>query len=62
MIKQEEINGIIDEILEEDESDIKDINNSIYTAATIMKQTMNEPSKRNTNRRNDNFWEIRMQS
>ena len=35
---KEEINGIIDEILEEEESDIKDINNSIYTAATIMKQ------------------------
>ena len=56
------MNGIIDEILEEDESDIKDTNNSIYTAATIMTQKMNEPSKRKKNRRNENFWEIRMQS
>jgi len=33
------------ELLEEDESDIADINNLIYDAATIMTQTMNRPSK-----------------
>ena len=48
----EEINGIIEEILEEDESYIKDINNLIYTAVTTMTQTMNQPSKRNKISRN----------
>ena len=41
---KEEIKGIIEEILEEDESDIKNINNLIYTAATIVTQTMNQSS------------------
>jgi hypothetical protein len=58
---QEEINGVIEELLEEDEMDITDINNLIYSAATIMTQTLNEPSKRNKNRRNVKFWKIRMQ-
>ena len=63
MIKlKEEINGIFEEILKEYESGIKDINKLIYTGATIMTQKMNEPRKRNTNRRNENIWEIRMQS
>jgi len=44
---QEEINGVIDEFLEEEEEmDITDINNLIYTAATIITQTLNEPSKK----------------
>jgi hypothetical protein len=41
---QEEIHGVIEELLEEDEMDITDINNLIYAAATIMTQTLNEPS------------------
>ena len=62
MIKlQEEINGVTEELLEEDEMNITDINNAIYTAATIITQTLNEPSKRNKNRRNVKFWKIRMQ-
>jgi hypothetical protein len=48
---REEINGVIEELLEEDEMDITDINNLIYAAAIIMTQTLNEPSKRNKNRR-----------
>jgi len=48
---QEEINGIIEELLEEDEMDITDLNNLIYAAATIVTQTLNEPSKRNQNRK-----------
>jgi len=52
---KEEINGIIEEILEEEESDIKDINNLMYTAGTTMTQALNELSKRNKNRRNENF-------
>ena len=46
---KEEINGINEEILEEDESDVKNINNLIQTATTIMKQKINQPSKRNKN-------------
>jgi Skp family chaperone for outer membrane proteins len=41
---QEEINGVIEELLEEDEMDITNINNLIDAAATIMTQTLNEPS------------------
>ena len=51
----------MEELLEEDEMDITDINNLIYTAATIITQNLNEPSKRIKNRRNVNFWKIRMQ-
>jgi len=43
---QEEINGVIEELLEEDEMDITVINNLIYAAATIMTQTLNLPSKK----------------
>jgi len=35
---QEEVTGVIEELLEEDEMNITDINNLIYTAATIMTQ------------------------
>ena len=52
---QEEINGVIEELLEEDEMKITDINNLIYAAAAIMTQTLNEPSKRSKNRRNIKF-------
>jgi hypothetical protein len=58
---QEEINGVIEELLEEDEMDITDIDNLIYAAATIMTQTLNKPSKRSKNRRNVKFWIIGMQ-
>jgi hypothetical protein len=44
---QEEINGVIDELLEEEEMDITDIKNLIYAAATIITQTTNEPRKKN---------------
>jgi len=37
------------------------LNNMIYAAATIMTQTLNEPSKRRKNRRDVKFWKIRMQ-
>jgi len=56
---QEEINGVIEELSEEDEMNITDINNLIYTAATIMTQTLSEPSKRSKNRRDVKFWKIR---
>jgi hypothetical protein len=58
---QEEINGVIEELLEEDVMDITDINNLIYAAATLITQNLNEPNKRNKYRRNAKFWKIRMQ-
>ena len=58
---QEEINGVIEELSEEEEMDVTDINNLIYAAATIITQTLNEPGKRSNNRRNVKFWKIRMQ-
>jgi hypothetical protein len=36
----------IEDLLEEEQMDITDINNLIYAAATIMTQTLNEPSKK----------------
>jgi len=38
---QKEINGVIEELLEEDEMNITNINNLIYATATIMTQTLN---------------------
>jgi len=55
---QEKMNGVIEELLEGDEMNITDINNLIYAAATIMTQTMNEPRKKNKNRRDVKFWNI----
>jgi hypothetical protein len=43
---QEEINGVIDELLEEEKMDITDLNNLIYAAATIITQKLNETSKK----------------
>jgi len=58
---KEEINGVMEELIAEDEMDITDINNLIQAAATIITQTLNEPGKKIKNRRNVKFWKIRMQ-
>ena len=42
---QEKMNEVIEELLEEYEMNTTDINNPIYAAATIMTETLNEPSK-----------------
>ena len=55
---QEEINGVIEELLEEGEMNTTGINNLIYVATTIMTQTLNEPIKRSKNRRDVKFWKI----
>ena len=39
---REEINGVFEEHLEEDEMNITDMNNLIYAAARMMAQTLNE--------------------
>ena len=46
---KEDINEVTEELLEKYESDIRDINNLIHAAATIMIQKMNQPSKRSKN-------------
>ena len=58
---QEEINGVIEELLVENEMNVTDINNMIYAAAPIMTQILNEPDKRSKNRRDVKFWKIRKQ-
>ena len=58
---QEEINGVTEELLEEDKVDITDINNLMYVADTFVTQTMKEPSKKSKIGRNVKFWKIRMQ-
>jgi hypothetical protein len=37
---QEEIKGVMEELLEEDEMDVTDVKNLIYTAATIVTKTL----------------------
>jgi hypothetical protein len=56
-----QVNGKSEGPLGEDKLDITDINNLMYAAATIVTQTMNQPSKRSKHRRNKHFWKIRMQ-
>ena len=48
---KDEIKGITEELLEENESDITDTNNLTYATATVITETMNEPSKRGTEER-----------
>jgi len=42
---KDEINGIISERLEENESDITDINKLVHVTATIITGKINQPSK-----------------
>jgi hypothetical protein len=52
---QDEINGVTEELLEEEEIGITDTNNLIYATATVITQKLNEPSKRSINRRKVKF-------
>ena len=58
---QEEINGVIEELLEEVEMNVTDINKLVCAVAIIMTQTLTETSKISKNRREVMFWNIRMQ-
>ena len=58
---KEEINGVFEELLKEDEMNITDIKNMIFAAATIMTQILNKPNKRIKNRRIVKIWKNRMQ-
>jgi hypothetical protein len=41
-----EVNGITEELLKEDETDITDINHLIYAAATVITERINKPDKK----------------
>jgi hypothetical protein len=56
-----EINGIIEELLKEDETDITDMNHLIYAAATVITERITKPGKKVKNRRNKDSWKIRIQ-
>jgi hypothetical protein len=58
--RKEDIIGITEKLLEENESNITDINKLIFAASTTVTLTMNQHSKRSNNRRDENFWKIRM--
>jgi hypothetical protein len=58
---KKEINGIIDELLKEDETDITDINHLIYAAATVITKRITKPGKKVRDRRNKVSWKIRVQ-
>jgi hypothetical protein len=59
---KKEINGIIEEVLKEDETDITDINLLIYAAATVItKPRITKPCKKVKSRRNKDAWKIRIQ-
>jgi len=57
----EEINGITEELLKENETDIADINRFIYVAATVVTETITKPDKTVKNIRNKDSWKTRIQ-
>jgi hypothetical protein len=52
--------GIIEELLKEYETDITDLNHSIYAAATVITEEVTKPGKTVKSRRNKNSWKIRI--
>jgi hypothetical protein len=42
---KKELNGIIEELLKENENDVTDINHLIYTAATVITDKVAKPGK-----------------
>jgi hypothetical protein len=55
------MNGIIEELLKENEIEITDINHLIYAAATVITEKVTKPGKTVKSRRNKNSWKIRIQ-
>jgi hypothetical protein len=54
------MNGIIEELLKENEIEITDINHLIYAAATVITEEVTKPGKTVKSRRNKNSWKIRI--
>jgi hypothetical protein len=55
------MNGILAEILEQNEINITDINHLIYAAATVITERITKPGKMVKSRRNKDSWQIRIQ-
>jgi hypothetical protein len=58
---KKEINGIIEEILKENETDITDLNRLIYAAETVITEKVMKPGKTVKSRQNKSSWKIRIQ-
>jgi hypothetical protein len=58
---KKEINGIIEEHLKEDETDITDTDHLIYAAETVITKRITKPGQKVKNRRNEDSWKIRIQ-
>jgi hypothetical protein len=59
---KKETNGIIEELVKENETDITDLNHLIYAAATVITEKVTKPGKTAKSRRNKNSWKIRIQT
>jgi hypothetical protein len=59
---KEEVNDIIKELLEENVTDITEVNHLIYAARTVITETVTQPSKTMKNKRCKYFWKIRIQN
>jgi hypothetical protein len=57
---KKEMNGIIEELMKENETDITDLNHLIYAAATVIMEKVTKPGKTVKSRRNKNSWKIRI--
>jgi hypothetical protein len=59
---KKEINGIIEELLKEDETDITDINLLIYAAATVVTERITKSGKTvKKKKKNKDSWKMRIQ-
>jgi hypothetical protein len=58
---KKEMNGIIEELLKENETVITDLNHLVYAAATVITEKVTKPGKAVKSRRNKNSWKIRIQ-
>jgi hypothetical protein len=55
------MNGIIEELLKENETDITDLNHLIYAAVTVIMEKVTKPRNTVKSRRNKNSWKILIQ-
>lgn len=58
---KQQVNGIIKELLEENQTDITEVNHLIYAAATVITETTIKPRKTMKTGRFKDFWKIRIQ-
>jgi len=58
---KKEVNGITEERLKENETDITDVNHFIYATETVTAEIIAEPGKTVRNITNKDSWKIRIQ-